>query len=92
MRPQGDVYPTVKRVLDFVLAILIGIAAVPVLGLMMLLVRLTSRGAVIYSQIRVGLNGREFPIYKIRTMYEDAESRTGPKWATENDPRITPVG
>lgn len=92
MRTHGELYPTIKRALDFTLSILIGIVALPVLGLMMLLVRLTSRGPVIYSQTRVGLDGREFPIYKIRSMYQDAELRTGPQWATENDPRITPVG
>lgn len=92
MRSEGDVYPTVKRALDVVLAVLIGVVAVPVLAVMMLLVKLTSRGPVIYSQTRVGLDGLEFAIYKIRSMYQDAELRSGPQWATENDPRITPVG
>ena len=82
----------------------------PVLLVVALLVKLTSRGPVFYTQTRVGLDrrrdrgygdnhrraldlgGKPFTIYKFRTMYEDAESGTGPVWATQNDPRITTVG
>jgi lipopolysaccharide/colanic/teichoic acid biosynthesis glycosyltransferase len=58
----------------------------------MALVRLTSRGPAIYSQARLGLNGRLFTIYKIRTMYHDSERLTGPQWSRPGDPRITPIG
>jgi lipopolysaccharide/colanic/teichoic acid biosynthesis glycosyltransferase len=59
----------------------------------MLLVRLTSRGPVIYRQTRVGRSGREFMLFKIRTMRVDAEARTGPVWTTSSrDYRITPLG
>ena len=58
----------------------------------MLLVRLTSRGPAIYTQTRVGYGGREFTIYKIRTMIHDCESLTGPRWCVPGDPRVTPVG
>jgi len=64
----------------------------PVIGLLILLVRLTSRGPGLYRQQRVGRNGKLFWIYKIRTMRIDAEAETGPVWTDENDPRITPVG
>ena len=57
-----------------------------------LLVRLTSKGPALYSQKRVGRWGREFTIYKFRTMSVDAEQATGPVWAQANDPRITPLG
>jgi lipopolysaccharide/colanic/teichoic acid biosynthesis glycosyltransferase len=55
-------------------------------------VRLTSRGPAIYTQTRLGRFGRVFTIYKLRTMCQDAESLTGPRWSLPGDPRITPVG
>lgn len=64
----------------------------PIIGFLVLLVRLTSRGPGLYRQQRVGKNGKIFWIYKIRTMRIDAEAHTGPVWTEENDPRITPVG
>lgn len=57
-----------------------------------LAVKLSSKGPVLYRQRRVGLNGEIFTLYKFRSMYADAESRTGAVWATVDDPRITPVG
>jgi len=56
------------------------------------LVRLTSRGAVFYAQERMGLDGKAFTVYKFRSMYDGAESETGPVWAREDDPRATPIG
>lgn len=64
----------------------------PLMILAWLAVKLTSRGPGIYSQTRVGLSGRHYRVYKFRSMYVDAEVRTGAVWATKNDPRITPVG
>jgi lipopolysaccharide/colanic/teichoic acid biosynthesis glycosyltransferase len=81
-----------KDCLDRVLAVLVAIAAAPVLLGAMLLVKLSSRGPSLYSQRRVGQFGRVFTIYKIRTMRHDCESKTGPRWATPRDPRVTPVG
>jgi lipopolysaccharide/colanic/teichoic acid biosynthesis glycosyltransferase len=66
--------------------------AAPIIFIAGLLVRLTSRGPVFYSQTRVGKNGKCFTIYKIRTMVHNCEGHSGVKWATLNDPRITPVG
>jgi lipopolysaccharide/colanic/teichoic acid biosynthesis glycosyltransferase len=57
-----------------------------------LAVKLTSRGPVFYSQVRVGKQGRPFNIYKIRTMYHNCERVSGVCWSTKGDPRITPVG
>jgi lipopolysaccharide/colanic/teichoic acid biosynthesis glycosyltransferase len=69
------------------------VPAVPAILLCLLVVYLTSRGAPLYRQQRVGKGGRLFTIYKIRTMRIDAEARTGPVWTTNSrDPRITPVG
>jgi lipopolysaccharide/colanic/teichoic acid biosynthesis glycosyltransferase len=64
----------------------------PVILACILMVRLTSRGPGIYTQTRVGINGRVFTFYKIRTMYHNCESQTGPRWSPPGDPRITPIG
>jgi lipopolysaccharide/colanic/teichoic acid biosynthesis glycosyltransferase len=55
-------------------------------------VRLTSSGPAFYSQLRVGRGGREFRIYKLRTMYHNCEQKSGVVWSTPGDPRITPLG
>jgi sugar transferase (PEP-CTERM system associated) len=64
----------------------------PLLLLTALVVKLTSPGPMLYRQRRVGLDGRVFTVYKFRSMYVDAEARTGAVWASKDDPRITPVG
>jgi lipopolysaccharide/colanic/teichoic acid biosynthesis glycosyltransferase len=85
-----------KRAFD----IAVGLVATAVLALVFLpvalAIKLTSRGPVLYRQLRVGqatpTQTRLFYLYKFRTMYVDAEARTGAVWATVNDPRVTPVG
>ena len=81
-----------KRVFDLVFscALLIGLA--PVLLLLALGVKLTSRGPVLYRQERMGLDGQRFRMLKLRTMRVDAEVGTGPIWAAEDDPRRVPYG
>jgi lipopolysaccharide/colanic/teichoic acid biosynthesis glycosyltransferase len=64
----------------------------PIMVLAMMVVKLTSRGPAVYSQKRVGQYGRVFTIYKVRTMYHNCESLTGPRWSTPHDPRVTFVG
>jgi exopolysaccharide biosynthesis polyprenyl glycosylphosphotransferase len=64
----------------------------PVSLLVAALVKLSSAGPVLFRQQRVGLRGRIFVLYKFRSMYADAEARTGAVWAAKDDPRITPVG
>ena len=61
----------------------------PVMILAWLAVRLSSRGPAVYSQTRTGLGGRPFKVLKFRSMYVDAEARTGAVWATRDDPRIS---
>ncbi len=85
-------YATFKRALDFVCTILGILILSPIMLLVALLVKLTSEGPVIYSQIRVGENGKEFRIYKFRSMRQDAEKGTGAVWAAKNDNRLTPIG
>ncbi|MEJ7640064.1 MAG: sugar transferase, partial [Singulisphaera sp.] len=91
--PRGAAwYVGVKSALDFVLGIVLLIVTAPFMGAAMIAIKLTSPGPVIYRQTRVGRGGRTFTIFKVRTMIHNCESRTGPQWAREHDPRITPVG
>jgi lipopolysaccharide/colanic/teichoic acid biosynthesis glycosyltransferase len=85
-------YLVFKSVLDYVVALPLLIAAAPLVLLLMGLVRLTSPGPALYSQVRLGRGGRPFRIYKIRTMTDDCERLTGPCWSTAGDPRVTPLG
>jgi len=64
----------------------------PLMLLTAIAVKASSPGPVLYRQRRVGLNGKVFTLYKFRSMYVDAEARTGAVWAKIDDPRITPVG
>jgi sugar transferase (PEP-CTERM system associated) len=82
----------VKRMLDLSLSLIGFIVAFPLMLLTALAVKLDSRGAALYSQERVGENGRIFNIYKFRSMHIDAEEAGMPLWATDADPRITRVG
>jgi lipopolysaccharide/colanic/teichoic acid biosynthesis glycosyltransferase len=91
-RPVRGWYLRMKRVIDVVMAALLLLPSLPVILIAGLLVRLTSRGPAIYVQTRLGQYGRAFRIYKIRTMVDNCESLTGPRWAVPGDPRITPVG
>jgi lipopolysaccharide/colanic/teichoic acid biosynthesis glycosyltransferase len=63
----------------------------PVLLVTAVLVRFSSRGPVIFRQIRVGLHGRHFPIYKFRTMYVSGDTGSG-QVSPKGDPRVTPIG
>jgi sugar transferase (PEP-CTERM system associated) len=66
--------------------------SLPIMVLVALLIKLTSRGPVLYRQTRVGKNGSTFKVYKFRSMRTDAEATTGAVWASKDDPRITPLG
>lgn len=81
-----------KSVPDRIAAAILLIPGLPIIGLLIIAVRLTSRGPGIYRQLRTGKNGRSFTMLKIRTMVADAEARTGAVWAQRNDPRVTWLG
>ena len=81
-----------KRAMDLVLAALLLVPLSPVLLLVALAVRLTSRGPVLFRQERVGLDGRAFAMLKFRTMRADAEAETGPVFAGPGDARRTSIG
>lgn len=85
-------YLPIRRLLDFALALLLTLLALPVVLLAAFAVRLTSRGPAFYMQTRTGKNGKQFTIFKIRTMVDNCESLTGPRWTIPGDPRVTPVG
>jgi len=81
-----------KRMIDIALsAAALLVLAIP-LAVIAVVVRLTSRGSIFYAQERMGLDGKGFTVYKFRSMYEGAETTTGPVWAREDDPRATPIG
>jgi lipopolysaccharide/colanic/teichoic acid biosynthesis glycosyltransferase len=77
---------------EILIAAILFVVALPVMLVAMALVRATSRGSALYSQVRSGRYGRPFRIYKIRTMFHDCERKTGPRWSTPKDPRVTRVG
>jgi exopolysaccharide biosynthesis polyprenyl glycosylphosphotransferase len=101
--PPGDRWElVVKRWVDVLLSTLLIIILSPLLLVIALAVKLSSRGPVFFVQQRVGLNGRVFKLYKFRSMYNDAESQLdalrsknemqGPVFKLTSDPRITNIG
>src|SRR3954467_6964601 len=85
-------YLASKRVLDVGAALVLLVLTAPVIFIACLLVRLTSRGPMLYSQTRVGRNGRPFTIWKIRSMYHNCEAVSGAMWSRKGDPRVMPLG
>jgi len=81
-----------KRVEDIVGGVLGLLLSLPVIAVAAVLIKRSSPGPVFYRQQRCGEGGRAFTLYKLRTMPVDAEARTGPVWASENDARRTRVG
>jgi exopolysaccharide biosynthesis polyprenyl glycosylphosphotransferase len=95
-------YRTMKRGTDIVIALLLVILFLPIIPVVAVLIKLDSRGPILFKQKRVGRNGKEFDFYKFRSMMEGAESAigilrplsstSGPVFKLRNDPRITSVG
>lgn len=82
---------SLKRIIDIFASILAMIILIPVYLFVAVGVKLSSKGPILYSQERVGLNGTPFYMHKFRTMFQDAES-AGPQLSSDDDPRITPFG
>jgi exopolysaccharide biosynthesis polyprenyl glycosylphosphotransferase len=92
----------IKRTFDVIVSLLLLLFLSPVLAVSALLVRVTSRGPVIYRSFRPGIGGEAFPCLKFRTMYSDADQRqadleslneaSGPLFKIKRDPRMTPIG
>lgn len=81
-----------KRVMDIVVSMLALVGLAPILATIAVLVKLTSRGPVLYAQERMGLDGRTFRMLKFRSMRVDAEQESGAVWANANDSRRTAFG
>lgn len=100
--PENEYLLFLKRMFDVALAAALLVALSPLFLMVALAIKLTSRGSVVFSQVRCGLNGRRFRLYKFRSMYQDAADRfpevahlnemDGPVFKCSRDPRATPVG
>jgi Undecaprenyl-phosphate glucose phosphotransferase len=90
--PHAGWNAVLKRTLDLSLAIPGVVICAPLMLLIALSIKCSSPGPILYRQERMGLDGRRFIMLKFRSMVEDAERFTGPVWAFEEDPRVTPLG
>ena len=81
-----------KRILDLACSLILMAFSAPLVLLVVLAIFIESRGPVLYRQKRVGLNGKQFTIWKFRSMATDAESEGQARWARDDDPRVTHVG
>lgn len=100
--PTSQIKLMFKRALDVALATVLLLLGLPVVGVIALLIKITSGGTVLFRQTRCGLNGRFFTLYKFRTMVEDAENKreelihlnemSGPVFKLRADPRVTAFG
>jgi exopolysaccharide biosynthesis polyprenyl glycosylphosphotransferase len=86
-RPGG---PTAKRAVDVVVATLAGVAFLPVLAILALVIR-RDGGPVFFKQTRIGEGGRRIGVHKLRTMREESD-QLGAQWTADDDPRVTRVG
>lgn len=87
----GHIDMGIKRLLDIGLSLILLFVALPVLVISVVAIGVEGHGRIFFRQKRVTRNGRAFWLYKLRTMFADAE-KSGPRWAEANDPRVTPVG
>jgi exopolysaccharide biosynthesis polyprenyl glycosylphosphotransferase len=93
---------TIKKIMDISISLFLIIILSPVLLIISLIIKLSSPGPIIFKQIRAGLRGRQFNLYKFRTMIADAEKQKkhlaseneadGPVFKIKDDPRVTPIG
>lgn len=90
--PNPGWYPPCKTAADIVVAVTLLMLTAPIVLLLMVLIRATSKGPALYKQRRLGRGGRPFLIFKLRTMTHDCERLTGAQWAKVGDPRVTPLG
>jgi len=84
-------YIRFKKIADILASIILLVLSSPVILLFSLMIYLEDQGSIFYSQKRIGLNGKPFTIFKLRSMKMDAEKK-GPQWASQKDKRITYIG
>lgn len=89
---NGRIAKAIKRSSDILVSLVLLLLTLPLVLLTAVLIRLESAGPVLYRQTRVGLHGKPFTLLKFRSMAMDAEEAGKPRWATQQDPRITRVG
>jgi sugar transferase (PEP-CTERM system associated) len=82
----------IKRTIDLTLSFVLLLAFLPLIIVISILIKVDSKGPVIFSQKRVGAKQKIYRMHKFRSMVEDAEKSSGPVWAEDNDMRITRVG
>jgi sugar transferase (PEP-CTERM system associated) len=81
-----------KRIFSLLVSTVLLVIFSPLMLLLMILIRLDSRGPIFFRQERVGQDGKPFTLWKFRSMSENAEKDTGPVWSTRGDTRVTRVG
>lgn len=81
-----------KRIIDLVCAVIGMVLSLPIMAIVAVLVKLDSKGPILYRQTRVGWMSRPFQVLKFRSMRTDAEKDNCPQWASEEDPRVTRIG
>ncbi|MEN1936953.1 sugar transferase [Paenibacillus sp. 102] len=84
-------YLLVKRLVDFVVSLFMLLLLSPILVLFCILIPIESTGSPFFYQWRLGKDGRDFKLIKLRSMFLDAE-KNGPQWASKEDPRVTRIG
>ena len=85
-------YKSVKRFLDFTIALMALLVLWPVLLVVAIIIKITSHGPVIFKQKRIGLDGKVFEIYKFRSMVVGAETQGSGVYSGKDDARVTPIG
>jgi lipopolysaccharide/colanic/teichoic acid biosynthesis glycosyltransferase len=90
--PSAHLRSRVKRIIDVIFSLIGLVITLVIAPFIAILIKIDSRGSILYRQTRLGIDGRQFNVIKFRTMVRDAESDNGPAWASPNDPRITRVG
>lgn len=80
------------RALDFTVSLLAFLLLLPFMLVVAVIIKITSKGPILFKQERIGKDGQTFTLYKLRTMIDNAEENTGPILASQNDPRITKIG
>lgn len=89
---KTSMYLKFKRFLDIIVSLVLLIPSSILILIFGILVKLETPGKMFYSQERVGIMGKPIYITKLRSMYQDAEKKSGAMWAEKNDARVTKVG
>lgn len=89
---KKSAYVKIKRLLDIIGSLVLLIPSIIPILIFGILIKLETPGKMFYSQERVGYMGKPIYITKLRSMFQDAEKKSGAMWATKNDARVTRVG